>query len=149
MPTRRATAAPMSARVHHGIAAIAVLAGLGGCAQVLGLEEWRPLDCETSVDVDPSLCEPQSTCTECLFATQATCEVDRQPCLTDTTLCAPIYACTQPCSDQADPLSCIKTCCSDAGGNTLFDTYLSCVCGACETECGVLTLGCDKYCDAP
>jgi hypothetical protein len=138
----------MSARVHHGIAAIAVLAGLGGCAQILGLEEWKPIDCETSANVDPSLCPPKRTCTECLFATQGMCEVDRQLCL-ETTLCAPIDACTQLCADEADPTSCIKACCTDAGGNPLFDTYLSCVCGACEAECGALTLECETYCDAP
>jgi hypothetical protein len=119
--------------VHHGIAALLVIGGLGGCAQVLGLEEWKP---QTSV------------CSECLFSTQTTCEIERKACTADMT-CEPVHACSQECAGEADPLTCIKGCCETANGNKPFGTFLTCICAECEEACGAQSLECPMYCATP
>jgi hypothetical protein len=146
MPTRKPKAAPTSARVHRGLAAGLVFVVLGGCAQVLGLEEWEPVDCEEDAD-DPAECEEPVSCSECLFGMQATCQGDRMACNAELTGCSTILSCSQMCSGNADPVECIRGCCPM--GNGPFDTYLTCMCGVCADACGSLTLGCENACNLP
>lgn len=146
MPTRRAVAAPRSGRVHRRLAAVLVCGFLAGCAQVLGLEEWKAVDCEDNAD-DPAECDSQASCTECLFGPQSTCMMNRQACADDMTSCAPILQCSQTCQDEADSVACVKACCTSANGNELFDVYLTCLCEACADACGLFTQGCQDYCN--
>jgi hypothetical protein len=146
MPTRKPTAAPKSARVHRGLAAALVVVVLGGCAQVLGLEEWNPKDCE-DVAEDPTVCE-QRSCSECLFGAHSRCQDDKTACTADASGCGYILTtCSQSCAKDGDPETCIPKCCPN--GNQLFDDYLTCVCDECVAECGTLTLGCNDYCTPP
>jgi hypothetical protein len=147
MPTRKPKAAPTSARVHRGLAAALVFVVLGGCAQVLGLEEWEPVDCEEDPE-DPA-CEEPVSCSECLFGVQATCQGDRMACNAEMMGCSSILKCApMMCSGNADPVECIRTSCCPMGNN-LFDMYLTCMCDACADACGSLTVGCANACNLP
>jgi hypothetical protein len=146
MPTRRPKAAPTSARVHRGLAAALVLGVLGGCAQVLGLEEWKQADCE-DVAEDPAECEEPVSCSECLFETQA-CQADQVACSADVATCNLALECSQSCSSSSakPPLDCIRGCCP-MGGNGLYDKYLECLCGVCAEACGSAMTGCTEHCN--
>ncbi|NUQ77126.1 MAG: hypothetical protein HUU21_26625 [Polyangiaceae bacterium] len=146
MPTRKPKSAPPSARVHRGLAAALVFWVLGGCAQVLGLEEWKQADCEDVAD-DPKDCEEPVPCADCLFVAQAACQADQMACAADTTVCGPMLQCSQGCSTDSAPLDCIGTCCGS--GNGLFDAYLTCQCSVCAESCGNLLAGCPDRCNEP
>ena len=121
-----------------------VASGLIACNGLSGLNDLQFSVAEGS---DSSSTTTLSTCNECLFATQPACEDARQVCLNDSFACAPINECSQYCEDAPDALSCVQTCCSSAGGNAVFDAYLTCLCDACEEECGALVLGCQDSCN--
>lgn len=124
-----------------------VLIVLGGCAQVLGLEEWKQADCEDVAD-DPADCEEPVTCSECLFGAQASCLQAQTACTSDaTTGCGAIFDCSQMCAGNPTPMDCIRTCCGP--GNGLFDAYLECQCGICGEACGTVVMDCADSCNEP
>lgn len=143
MPTRKPRAAPTSVRVHRWLAAALVFLVLGGCAQVLGLEEWKPVDCEDPED--PTVCEEQVSCVECLFGAQ-TCMVDRAACNNDATCALRLEECTQECASKPTPAKCVRDCCPMMG-NQPYNVYVTCLCDTCAEECGASVTGCANSCN--
>ena len=130
------------------LCALSFLAVVEGCAQIVGIDPWKPsADCQVS-EVDPEMCVPPASCTECLYAQQDVCEMKRMDCVSDPmSTCQTIYSCAQQCETVSDTVSCIEGCCKASSGDTEYDIYLTCLCTSCEAECGVLTLGCESFCD--
>lgn len=143
MPTRKPIAAPTSVRVHRWLAAALVFLVLGGCAQVLGLEEWKPVDCDDPED--PTVCEEQVSCVECLFGAQ-TCIEAKAACNSDETCMPLLEECTQQaCASKPSPVACIRGCCPTMG-NQGYNDYVTCLCNACVKECGPSVMGCANSC---
>lgn len=119
-----------------------------GCAEIVGIEPWKPADPCEQPDIDPETCLPKGACAECLYVQHATCEAARMDCRADpVSVCNTISTCAAPCEKDADPLACIGGCCTTNAGDTKYDVYLTCVCDACKAECGSKVMGCDALCD--
>ena len=147
MQTRSSGAAPAHARVHTICAFLLVVAVIGGCAQIAGIEEWRPAKCEGELNVDAETCQPTSGCSECMSSQPQECGPERTDCQNDMEGCAKVYQCSTQCEPDADLLGCAKNCCADSSaGNSLFGTYLMCLCGMCQKECNREPSACEGYC---
>jgi hypothetical protein len=95
----------------------AALAAAVGCAQIVGIEEWRPyLACEEQ-NVDPDTCKPL-TCSECLYSLPSLCESQRADCFDDQkSVCSTVFTCAAPCEKASDTASCVSSCCSGSQGD--------------------------------
>lgn len=144
---RRASEPVTIARWIRMVCAAGLTAAVG-CAQLAGIEEWKARDGCGEEGADPLTCKPTPDCIQCLYSSQPVCDAPRTDCTTDAASeCNQIYLCSDGCESEGNPLSCVRTCCADRGGDTKFDAYISCVCADCSAQCGAETLGCDAICD--
>jgi hypothetical protein len=144
---RRGPFAPFIKRSTVSRAAALLVVILGGCAQIVGIEAWKPADPCEDPGASQETCGEPMTCGECLHSKKAACEAAEANCASDAgSKCATIAACAEPCETATLPGSCVKDCCTMNGGDPDYDVYLTCMCKECEAVCGDLIMGCDTYC---
>jgi hypothetical protein len=146
MRTRFSGAAKPSARAHRVCAFLLVLAAIGGCAQIVGIEEWHPVECGDEPNLDPETCQPTSGCSECLSSRPQACEAERKQCQGEQGTCPTVYLCSTQCDPEVDPLTCVQGCCAEHGSSATFKAYLTCLCDACQKECSQEAASCMSSC---
>lgn len=131
-------------------AAIFYLLLAGGCAQIAGIEAWKPLDCSADENAMREECQLQAAtvaaCSQCLATQESKCTGTKDACTAEAMLCPPLLSCKQSCANPDDLLTCIADCCTAYDQTPVFDEYVSCLCGGCIEACdGVLPV-CKDMC---
>lgn len=133
-------------------AAAVYLALAGGCAQIAGIEPWKPLDCSLEENAARDECKPQASplavCSQCMRDQASKCTAARDGCTADMP-CADLLKCTDTCSATAALFSCAQDCCGSMTSNDLFDSYITCLCGGCGSACDGVMPVCANVCDPP
>ncbi len=140
---------PAFRRARRAISAVLSLIVTGGCAQIAGIETWKPLDCDAPENEKLTECQgPAATvlgCSQCLEAQEGKCTTAKDACNAEMAACPPLLTCRQGCTNPDSLLTCIGDCCI-ADPNPLFDNYVECLCNGCIDACDGVMPVCTDMC---